>query len=191
MHDCRTHHHLVPFQTTMSCFDRPSPFTKQTWGNIDCEFVLMYNLRVFSWFRHTCDIPCHMFWLLKKKIVKEHVVICYSKKFNMYTLPLLLLAQQEMFPFPSLPGNSRGHWVAVVRISHNQSIGAQTKDTTSFYIPPIKCFQRQNTNLQKGGIADYLLQHSFSVDMFCQICLKHLRLTLYLDPPGLEPCTAG
>lgn len=62
-----------------------------------------------------------------ERMVKEHVVICYSKRFNMYTLPLFLLAQQEMFPFPSLPGNIRGHWVAVVRIIQNQSEGAETE----------------------------------------------------------------
>lgn len=36
-----------------------------------------------------------------RAIVKAHVVVCCGKKFNMYTLGLLLLAQRGMFPFLS------------------------------------------------------------------------------------------
>lgn len=137
MHDCRTHHQLVPFLATMSCFDRPLSFTRQSLGNIVCELVLMHNSRLFFLVKTTpCVIYDAICLCYGEKIVKEHVVICYSKKFNMYTLPLFLLAPQEMFSFPSLPGNIRGHWVAVVRISQNQSIGEKPKTQKQTEILP-------------------------------------------------------
>lgn len=46
-------------------------------------------------------------------------------------------------------------------------------------------------NCKLGGILSikgyyFIVQHCFSAHLFCQISLKHLRLTLYLDPPGLS-----
>lgn len=80
------------------CFDRPLPLCQTVVR--ECS-VWARQLAVCF---HMLETPlcviyhaiCLCYW---EKLVKEHVVICYCKKFNKSTPTLFLLAVQEMFPF--------------------------------------------------------------------------------------------
>lgn len=81
--------------------------------DIVCELVLMHNLwLVFMLTPPYVVIPCHMFMLLRKDCKRT----CGNKFQYVYTTTVSF-GTVGVSILPPLPGNIRGHWVAVVRIN--------------------------------------------------------------------------